>query len=176
MLTQKGLSKKRILRVKNIREQIKERYIQGMEIIDICTSLNITRAGFYYHKNADLKKGINWDNLLLESKRDMSSIKDKEAVFIATLIASFEKFMQKSKENGLSPEALDKLHQYAQTYWRLKAPKNDEFSLKSKLIATARDTINEIANIALKENNEIVADFLAKNADTIINKVFKDKN
>lgn len=164
------------MKVNIIRESIKAQYIQGVDMQSICTTHNISRANFYYHKNADLKKGINWDILALNAKRDGQDIKDKEAMFLSTLISSFENFIQKSKENGLSPEALDKLHQYAQTYWRLKAPKNDEFSLKSKLIATARDTINEIANIALKENNEIVADFLAKNADTIINKVFKDKN
>lgn len=175
MLTQKGLSKKRILRVKNIREQIKERYIQGMDIVDICTSLNITRAGFYYHKNADLKKGINWDILALNAKRDGQDIKDKEAMFLSTLISSFENFIQKSKDNELSPDVLTKLHQYATTYWRLKAPKNDEFSLEQKLLDCAKGVIEQISAIALEENNTIVCEFLSQNAEKIINKVFKAK-
>lgn len=157
------------------RESIKKLYIQGVEIENICTTFNITRANFYYHKNADLKKGINWDSLLLESKRDVSSIKDKEAVFIATLIQSFENFIQKSKENELNPEVLTKLHQYAQTYWRLKAPKNDEFSMEQKLLETAKGVIEQISLIALEENNTIVCEFLSQNAQKIINKVFKGK-
>lgn len=158
---------------KNKRDSIKEQYVQGVDIADICTTHNISRANFYYHKNADLKKGIDWDILALHSKRDETDIKNKEAVFLNTLIQSFEKFIQKSDENELAPEAIAKLHQYATTYWRLKAPKNDEFSLNQRLIACAKDTIEQISHIALEENNTIVCEFLAKNAEKIINKVFK---
>lgn len=152
-----------------IKQKIQELYLNGVEINDICTSLNITRATFYYHKNADLKRGINWDTLALNSVR--SDIKDKEARFLTVLISSFEKFIEKSDE--LSPTILEKLHQYAQTYWRLKAPKQDEFSLQSKLEATAKETIEGIAKLALEEQNVAVAEFLSKNADEIIKRVFK---
>ncbi|MCX2717808.1 DUF1804 family protein [Helicobacter sp. MIT 21-1697] len=158
-----------------MREKIREAYIAGVDINDICQMHHIARSTFYYHKKADLKAGINWDYLLLNARRDVDSIKDKEAVFLSTLISSFEKFIEESKSDELSPSTLEKLHQYAQTYWRLKAPKNDEFSLKNKLMQTAKETINEIAKIALEENNTIVVEFLGQNAEKIINKVFKEQ-
>lgn len=158
-----------------MRDKIREAYIAGVDINDICQMFSITRGTFYYHKKADLKAGINWDYLLLNARRDVDSIKDKEAVFLSTLISSFEKFIEESKNGELSSHTLEKLHQYAQTYWRLKAPKNDEFSLKDKLMRCAKETINEIAKIALEENNTIVCEFLSQNADKIINKVFRAK-
>lgn len=156
---------------KNIRAKIQELYLNGVEINDICTSLNISRTSFYYHKNSDLKKGINWDTLALNSFRSEDNIKDKEAKFLTVLISSFEKFIQKNDE--LDEKILDKLHQYAQTYWRLKAPKQDDFSLQNKLEAVARATIEGIAKLALEEQNKEVAEFLSKNADEIIKRVFR---
>lgn len=156
-----------------MREKIKTMYLKGVDINDICTSLNITRTNFYYHKKADLKKGYNWDEMALNVARDESSIKEREASFLKTLIDSFEKFISKSDE--LTPAVLEKLHQYAQTYWKLKAPKNDEFSLQSKLEAVAKETIEGIAKLAIDEHNVAVAEFLAKNADEIIKRVFKGK-
>ena len=156
-----------------MREKVKTMYLQGVDINDICTSLNITRTNFYYHKNADLKKGCDWDTLALSELRAGESIKEREANFLKTLISSFEKFIAKSDE--LEPAVLEKLHQYAQTYWRLKAPKNDEFSMQGKLEAVAKETIEGIARLALEEQNTAVAEFLAQNADEIIKRVFKGK-
>lgn len=156
------------------REKIKNLYLNGTDINDICVSLGITRTNFYYHKNADLKKGCDWDALALNAVRDSSSIKEREANFLKTLISSFEKFIGKSDE--LDERVLEKLHQYAQTYWRLKAPtKNDEFSLNARFQQIARDTIEGIAQIALAQNNKAVVEFLAQNADEIIKTALKAK-
>lgn len=161
------------MKKETMREKIKALYLNGTDINDICVSLGITRTNFYYHKNADLKKGCDWDALALNAVRDESSIKEREANFLKTLISSFEKFIAKSDE--LDERVLEKLHQYAQTYWRLKAPKNDEFSMQSKLEAVAKETIEGIAKLALEEQNVVVAEFLARNADEIIKRIFKDK-
>lgn len=145
-----------------------------MSIEDICTTLNITRGNFYYHKREDLKKGINWDALLLNKERDELSIKDKEARFLRTLIISFEKFIEKSEE--LEPETIEKLHKYATTYWRLKAPQqNDIFAAKKQREDIARKTIEGIAKLALQEDNNAVITFLSQNAEAIMHTIFKEQ-
>ena len=156
-----------------MREKIKDMYLNQIPIDDICTTLNISRGTFYYHKKEDLKKGANWDILLLENKRDIEDIKDKEAIFLKTLIESFEKFIQKSEE--LEPESIEKLHKYATTYWRLKAPKgDDEFALRQRNKKLIEKTLQIIGNLALTcENTEVVV-FLSENAEEIIRLVFKE--
>ena len=161
------------MKKESTKDKIKALYLSGTDINDICVSLGITRTNFYYHKNADLKKGCDWDALALSAVRDENSIKEREANFLKTLISSFEKFISKSDE--LDEKVLEKLHQYAQTYWRLKAPKNDEFSLQSKLETVAKETIEGIAQLAIEEQNSAVAEFLALNVDEIIKRIFKDK-
>lgn len=156
-----------------MREKIKEAYLNGMQIDDICTMLNISRGNFYYHKKEDLKRGVNWDFLALDKERDTESIKDKEARFLKTLIISFEKFIDKSDE--LEPDMLEKLHKYAETYWKLKAPqKNDAFASKKEREHIAKKTIEGIANLALQEQNEAVVQFLSQNAELIIQSIFKE--
>lgn len=157
-----------------MREKIKDMYLNQIPIDDICTTLNISRGAFYYHKKEDLKKGINWDILLLENKRDIEDIKDKEAIFLKTLIESFEKFLQKSEE--LEPETIEKLHKYATTYWRLKAPKgDDEFALKQRNKKLIEKTLQTIGNLALDCENTEVVTFLSENAEEIIRLVFKEE-
>lgn len=161
------------LKVSALREKIKEMYLSEMSIEDICTALNVSRGSFYYHKKEDLKKGINWDVLLLNKERDTESIKDKEAKFLRTLIISFEKFIEKSEE--LAPETIEKLHKYAETYWKLKAPqKNDIFAAKKQKEDIARKTIEGIAKLALQEENNAVMEFLSKNVEAIILTIFKE--
>ena len=157
-----------------LRARIKELYLNDVSVDDICIACNITRPAFYYHKNQDLKRGSNWDSIALRNARNAESVRDKEAVFLKTLIASFEKFIESSQE--LDAGVLEKLHQYAQTYWRLKAPKNDEFTMQNKFEQAAKDTIKAIADLALAEENHEVVKFLSDNADEIINKIFKPKN
>ena len=139
-----------------VRDKIKEAYLEGMCIDDICTTLGISRGNFYYHKKENLKRGINWDILALNKERDTESIKEKEARFLKTLILSFEKFIEKSEE--LELETIEKLHKYTTTYWKLKAPKDDEFATKEKMREIAQSTIKSIALIALEDNNSAVAD------------------
>lgn len=158
---------------KIVRDQIKDAYLQGLSIDEICTTLGITRGNFYYHKKEDLKKGINWDTLALNKERDTESIKDKEARFLKTLIISFEKFIDKSDE--LEPETIEKLHKYAETYWKLKAPqKNDAFASRKQSEDIARKTIEGIAKLALSEENKAVVEFLSQNAELIIQTIFKE--
>lgn len=156
-----------------MREKIKEAYLNEMSIEDICTTLNITRANFYYHKKEDLKRGINWDILALNKERDTESIREKEARFLKTLITSFEKFIEKSEE--LEPETIEKLHKYATTYWRLKSPQqNDVFASRKEREDIARKAIEGIANLALQEKNQAVVQFLSANAEQIIQTIFKE--
>lgn len=156
-----------------MRDKIKEAYVRGMCIDNICTTLNISRGNFYYHKKEDLKRGINWDILALNKERDIESIKEKEARFLRTLILSFEKFIEKSEE--LEPETIEKLHKYAETYWKLKAPqKNDVFASRKQSEDIARKTIEGIAKLALQEQNEAVVQFLSQNAELIIQTIFKE--
>lgn len=153
------------LRTKDLKE-IKEAYLSGKDIASICTLFNITRSTFYYQKRKAKENGDDWDlDLLREAREDL---KVSEEYFLSTLIHSFEKALQEGEPS------LGDLDKYAQTYWKLKAPKNDdEFKLKEKLKSAIEQTIREIANLALALDHEVVVEFLSQNSDEIISRVFK---
>ncbi|ANV98295.1 hypothetical protein BBW65_07050 [Helicobacter enhydrae] len=151
------------------RQEIKNAYLKGKEISSICTLFDITRSTFYYHKKKAKEAGDDWDEAFLREKRGEEEIKASEEYFLATLIASFEKALLE----GANP-SLEKLNKYAQTYWKLKAPKNDdEFKLKDKLREKAELTIKELAHLALELEQKEVIDFLSTHHEEIIKRVFK---
>ena len=75
-------------------------YIKGFSISDIATTFGITRQTVYNKKADDLKNGIDWDALALNSSRNKASLSENE--FILTLINSYELAFNKIKE--LSPQ------------------------------------------------------------------------
>lgn len=141
-------------------------YIKGFSISDIATTFGITRQTVYNKKADDLKNGIDWDALALNSSR--ASLSENE--FILTLINSYELAFNKIKE--LSPkDQLEILKEYTNTYYKLKAPlKVDD---KAKILESISKAIEIIADIAKKENNEVVMNFLASNADEILARTLK---
>lgn len=152
-------------------DEIKQMYIKGMNITDIASALNITRQTIYRYKSRDEQDGVFWDELKLQASRDVGDIKLKEAIFINTLISSFDKFIQKANDenDGLSEQVLEKLNSYAKTYWSLKAPmKLDE---KALTLDTAKKVIKKIADLALLQKDTQVVEFLSKNSDQIIKQV-----
>ena len=159
----------KIPRNKLLRSQIRDLYLKGVDVDGICEILHITKPVFYYHKNQEYKKGSNWDTIALRKARDEDEIKVREAVFLKTLIASFDKFIETQPE--MSDETLNKLEKYAQTYWRLKAPtKADEFAVAGKIEQAAKDTIKAIGELALELENSVVCKFLSENADEILSR------
>ena len=149
-------------------DEIRNMYIKGFSITDIATTFGVTRQTIYNRKNEDLNNGIDWDALALNSSRKKASLSENE--FILTLINSFELAFDKIKE--LEPtEQLEILKEYTDTYYKLKAPvKTDD---KAKILENVSKAISQIADIAKKENNEAVMNFLAKNADEILARTLK---
>ena len=97
----------------------------------------------------------------------------KEAIFLNSLFRSFDKFLQKAKNDELSDETLERLHIYAKTYYNLKAPKQtDEKELTLKITT---QTIKHISDLAITNKNEAVVKFLAEFSDEIIKAVFNTK-
>lgn len=150
-------------------QEIKKAYLSGKEVSLICKLLNITRSTFYYHKKKALESGDNWDEALLREKREEKEVKASEEYFLAKLINSFDEIL---KEEGNC--SLEELNKYAQTYWKLKAPRNDdEFKIKDRLKERSELVIKEIANLALEQEEEKVIEFLSANSEEIIKRVFK---
>lgn len=152
-------------------KKIKEMYVKGMSITDIASALNITRQTIYRYKSRDENEGIFWDELRLQASRDVGDIKVKEAIFINTLISSFDKFIQKANDEneGLSEKVLEKLNSYAKTYWSLKAPAR--LDTKELTLEVAKKTLEKIANLALEKKDNAVITFLSENSDLIVKEV-----
>jgi transposase len=72
------------------KEQLKQWYIDGMPVSDICTALGISRDAFYYHKNKFAKQGIDLEELRLANLRSKKNLEQKETEFLNTLIIAFE--------------------------------------------------------------------------------------
>ena len=65
----------------------KDMYIkENKSIEDICTSLGISRASFYYYKNRDKTQNqIDWDELKLINAYDKKPTVENEKVFLSIL-------------------------------------------------------------------------------------------
>lgn len=154
-----------------MKDSVKDLYVSGKSIDELCTALNISRQTFYYHKKADFKKGIDWDALKLSNLRSDDELENKEALFVNSLIENYEKFL---KEAGtLAPEHIENLHKFAKTYWSIKAPR--QINPRDIELKTAKLTIQNIANLAISHKQNEVANWLSENAETIILKVIKNE-
>jgi len=156
--------------VKKMKDVIKELYIQGKTVDEICAALNIARQTFYYHKKADFKKGIDWDGLKLANLRSEDELENKEALFVNSLIENYEKFLKDAGE--LSPEHIENLHKFAKTYWSIKAPR--QINPRDIAVNAAKKTLEAVAKLALSHKQTDVAQWLSENADLIISNVVKN--
>ena len=152
-------------------QTIKKYYIVGKSIGDICNIVGISRATFYNHKKKDLDNGIDWDDLAFSKAIDPSGVKLNEKEFLTTLIRSFEDALKKLDEIEDPTKRLQLLKEYANSYYKLKAPlKND---CKSAIIDAVSKTIYELSQMALEDDNKMMVEFLSNNADKIIERVIR---
>ena len=152
-------------------QTIKKYYIEGKSIGDICNIVGISRATFYNHKKKDLDNGIDWDDLAFSKAIDPSGVKLNEKEFLTTLIRSFEDALKKLDEIEDPTKRLQLLKDYANSYYKLKAPlKND---CKSAIIDAVSKTIYELSQMALEDDNKMMVEFLSNNADKIIERVIR---
>lgn len=152
-------------------QTIKKYYIEGKSIGDICNIVGISRATFYNHKKKDLDNGIDWDDLAFSKAIDPSGVKLNEKEFLTTLIRSFEDALKKLDEIENPTKRLQLLKEYANSYYKLKAPlKND---CKSAIIDAVSKTIYELSQMALEDDNKMMVEFLSNNADKIIERVIR---
>ncbi|PAF51292.1 DUF1804 family protein [Helicobacter sp. 13S00477-4] len=155
----------------NIREEIRAAYIQGNTIGDICLAFDMSPSNIHYHRKKDLENGIDWHSLKVENQRDLSDLGKKKDLFLKKLIGAFEKVLKDSNDDSLEPKTLQS---FAEAYYKILSPKS--FDAKTLTQKSAQDTIEAIAKLALKENNQAVANFLSQKADQIIELVFKKKS
>lgn len=152
-------------------QTIKKYYIEGKSIGDICNIVGISRATFYNHKKKDLDNGIDWNDLAFSKAIDPSGVKLNEKEFLTTLIRSFEDALKKLDEIEDPTKRLQLLKEYANSYYKLKAPlKND---CKSAIIDAVSKTIYELSQMALEDDNKMMVEFLSNNADKIIERVIR---
>ena len=149
-------------------EQMKQLYINGTNISDISTLLHVTRQTVYAAKNRDLKKGLDWDELRLAKLQDVAGTKMSEKGFISHLIKGYEEAIDGLGELP-AKERLKLLEQYAQAYYRLKAPLKTD--CKAQVTDAIMQTIYKISELALEDGNKDVIDFLSKHSDKIVQRV-----
>lgn len=154
------------------RDIARSMFVEGMSVSDIATTHGVTEAAIYYHKNQDLKEGIDWESLRLTKSRDTKNIDLKETEFLNTLMASFEKDLKKLEEIESPQERLNILSDYVKTYYRLKAPVKTD--CKTQVSESITQTITTIANLAVTLKSNEVVNFLSEHSDRIIGEVFKN--
>lgn len=143
-------------------------YAAGNSITAIATALGVTRTTIYNYRAADLKEGIDWEELRYLKQTDTSSVQESEKSFLSTLIINFENAMAGIKD--LEPkEQLALLTKYASTYYKLKQPsKGDSKAAKA---SGASEAIYALSQLAMEQQNEDVVSFLSEYHDVIIERV-----
>lgn len=152
----------------------KDMYIkENRSIEDICTSLGISRASFYYYKNRDKTQNqIDWDELKLINAYDKKPTVENEKVFLSILIKEFEKTLEEFKEDT-SEDKLKKLERFASSYYRLKIPQNEN-AKKINKADLLKDFLRKIAQLAIDKGRADIVDFLSKNEDDLIEILIKE--
>ena len=151
---------------------IKQLYLEGKSITDIATITGVTRQTIYAQKKRDLKEGIDWDELQLARAQDVSGTKMSEKAFLSSLIKSYEEALEGL--NALSPkERLMLTTQYAQSYYRLKAPFKTD--CKAQVMDAITKSIYKISEIAIEEDNKAVIEFLSKHSEKIVQRCINKK-
>lgn len=152
----------------------KDMYIkENKSIEDICTSLGVSRASFYYYKNRDKTQNqIDWDELKLINAYDKKPTVENEKVFLSTLIIEFEKALEEFKESE-TEDKLKKLERFASSYYKLKMPQG-KIAASIKKIDVLQEFLKKLVDIAVENNHIEVANFLSENASKIVDDLLKE--
>lgn len=153
------------------KEQLKQWYIDGMPVSDICTALGISRDAFYYHKNKFAKQGIDLEELRLANLRSKKNLEQKETEFLNTLIIAFESGIKEIEKIEDPAQKLEVLAKYVNTYYKLKAPK--EIDCRQQVIEAISRTIYEISQLAIDKEEHDVVQFLHKYSNEIIERTMR---
>ena len=146
---------------------------ENKSIEDICTSLGISRASFYYYKNRDKTQNqIDWDELKLINAYDKKPTVENEKVFLSTLIIEFEKALEEFKESE-TEDKLKKLERFASSYYKLKMPQG-KIAVSIKKIDVLQEFLKKLVDIAVENNHIEVANFLSENASKIVDDLLKE--
>lgn len=146
---------------------------ENKSIEDICTSLGVSRASFYYYKNRDkTQKQIDWDELKLINAYDKKPTVENEKVFLSTLIIEFEKALEEFKESE-TEDKLKKLERFASSYYKLKMPQG-KIAVSIKKIDVLQEFLKKLVDIAVENNHIEVANFLSENASKIVDDLLKE--
>lgn len=154
-------------------EQLKNYYIDGVPVTEICTALNITRETFYYWKKKWEDAGTDIDDLRLANLRSARNLAEKESEFLSTLISTFEAGLEKLEEIENPEKRLEAISKYVTVYYKLKAPK--KIDCKQQVIEAVTDTIQTLAELAMELENVHVVQFLHENSTEIINRTLSKK-
>lgn len=147
------------------RENARNLFVDGRSITDISKALNVTRQTVYAWKKTDREAGIDWDDLALQKAQDVSGVRTTEKEFLLTLINGFEEAIKELEE--LEPvKRLAAFKEYANTYYKLKAPLKSDCS--AQVAQALSKLIYAIGEMALKMGADTVVEFLSENADDII--------
>jgi hypothetical protein len=151
------------------KQHIKQLYIEGKKINDICLSLNITRQTLHRYKKEDAKKGINWDELAYQKSADIADMANREKEFLAHLIKSFEQELEKLDAIEDPVKRLETLDKYVKSYYRIKAPIKTD--CRVQVFEALSLLLREMGALATNKENKEVIGFLSENSDFLIEKV-----
>ena len=138
-----------------------ELYKNGMSLKEIASTLGISRQTV-----SNYKKKFNWDEMLLSEHTIDAENKEKE--FILELIKEWDKAVEELKLSNLSNK-LTILEKYTKLYYKLKnINQESRVTQKLKKEEIIKETITKIAQLAIKQNDQTVANFLSQNSETIV--------
>jgi transposase len=151
------------------KERIKQLYVAGESIVDICTALGITRPTVYRYKKEDAKAGIDWDELAYQKSADITGMANKEKEFLSHLINSFEKELEELEKIANPIKRLETLDKYVRSYYRIKAPIKTD--CRVQVFEALSLLIHEMGALATQREDRVVIEFLSQNGDLLIEKI-----
>ena len=141
-----------------------ELYKQNISLKEIAAILGVSRQTV-----SNWKKKEKWDELLLSEQVIDAEVKEKE--FLLELIKEWDGALIELKESDLANK-LTLLEKYTKSYYKLKnVSKNSPYTQKIQKEKVVFSTIQKLAEIAIKEKNEKVAEFFKKHADKIAEEI-----
>jgi len=141
-----------------------ELYKSGLNLTQIANILGISRQTVSAYK-----KKFNWDETLLSEHSLDAQAKERE--FILELIKEWDASLEELKSSDLINK-LTILEKYTRLYYKLKnINQASAKTIKLKKEEIIKQTISKIAKLAIKLNNQAVAEFLSTNSDTIVEMV-----
>ncbi|SFP60750.1 DUF1804 family protein [Hydrogenimonas thermophila] len=141
-----------------------ELYKNGMNLTQIANTLGLSRQTV-----SNYRKKFNWDETLLSEHSLDAQAKEKE--FILELIKEWDASLEELKSSDLT-NRLTILEKYTRLYYKLKnINQASAKTAKLKKDEIIKQTISNIARLAIKLNDQAVAEFLSTNSDTIVEMV-----